>query len=312
MAAANENVDRTYEIIDISTLNQVGKTNTHLIYLCPECKKKLGKPDLKGKLYYSIDKDVGLCFRCNTVFYPEEDENDPNYEMKDLRDNIEKYSKRNGYIDGNFSEVAMRFSPLETDLLVYLKGRNPLLINIVDILGLGGWYGKDRGVVTPFIYDGKVIKFQVRYTTREKGNDEYYTMPGPKVLYSPFHTSTRLFEERTITICEGTYDAIALAIMGYPNPLAILGKAITPVQIYQIKKLVPYNCFIAMDQKKLGWAIHKQLKYELQSVSDYIVFDFDGPDPEEYLRDKFFFDENFRNSCIENVQKWRQGKLREA
>lgn len=316
MAAPNEKVGRTYETIDINTLHVVNKRPTHLICLCPECKNKLDKPDLKGKLYFSIKKKVGLCFRCNTVFYPIEDEEDKNNnkDIRDLQNNIEKYLNKNSIVDDEdtFSPVALKFEKLNRTLLEYLNNRNPLILSILDMLGLGGWYGKDTGVVTPFIYNGNVIKFQVRYITREKGDNEYYTMPGPKYLYSPFHTSTKLFTERTISICEGTYDAIALAIMGYPNPLAILGKCITQVQLSQIRKMVPYNCWILLDEKKLGYGILKQLKSEIGSISEYIVSDFNGPDPEEYLRYKIKTDSKFKESCIENIIKWRSGQLIEV
>jgi len=127
-----------------------------------------------------------------------------------------------------------------------LKGRNPFLIPLTEYLGFRGWKGKDTGVVIPFIYRKKICKFQCRFVTRRgqplDKNDKmkYYTSPGPKPLYSPFHIFAdfqSVGKKEELTICEGVFDAIALAIMGFPNPVAILGDKLTPLQMWDIRHI---------------------------------------------------------------------------
>jgi hypothetical protein len=64
---------RTVKKVKDFSAVEAGKSNTHTIYFCPYCHEKEKKynrpnpkPDTKGKLYLSVAKFIGFCFRCNT------------------------------------------------------------------------------------------------------------------------------------------------------------------------------------------------------------------------------------------------------
>ena len=53
------------EFLDLKTL--VKKSRHEEVYICPFCVELTGSPDVEGKFYYNIVKQVGHCFRCGTV-----------------------------------------------------------------------------------------------------------------------------------------------------------------------------------------------------------------------------------------------------
>lgn len=293
---------RTYEIIDISLLTPVNETHTHLIFCCPICESKRGKPDRDGKFYYSKTKNVGICFKCNTSFFPVIDEKER--DTYDLKLAISGFLDRNRAYNQKFTEVGFKFDDLEVDILKYLKSRNPLLPQIHHLLGLKGWYGSNNGVVTPFIYDGKVCQYQVRFITSEKSK-RYYTSPGEKHLYSPNHVfeDFKLKFSNTITLCEGTFDAIALMIMGYPNPIGILGSSLSEFQIACLRMISPETAFIAMDSFDISRAVQRQLR-GLPSLYDTLIKTFDAKDPEEQLLYDIKTDKTKLSTYVNNIKEW--------
>lgn len=321
MASPNPNVKRTYETIDMACLESTGykSESGHEAFYCPFCVVKRG-PDhpSKGRLYYTDQKKMGICFQCNTVVYPEgafvdESESELFYAIGALRDKLERKVGINA-----MPEIKYDFEPLNDELKIYLRDeRHPLTLPLIDILHLDGFYGyKDKGIVFPFFERGKIIKFQVRFTKPKEMKDpktgkvrkmKYYTSPGPKPLYSPTHVlmNYKLLREDTVTICEGSFDALALLILGYPNPLAVLGSSITPMQIMQLRGLLPSNAFICMDEKSISYAIRDQLRGTVPSLSDFLIQDFGGSDPEEYLKSQLR-DENQLAGYLDNIRGIRR------
>lgn len=305
----NSRYERTFETVDISTLNQHDETSGYWIFECPFCTEKRGANYWSNnRLYFSKKTNRGLCYQCNTVVFPELDE--VQEERLELKSAISKFSEE-GDSSENLGSIQFDFDPLDAELLRYLSNRNPLIVHLTRVLGLAKWEGIEKGVVTPFIDRGKVVKFQVRFPNRSKERKYYTAPPGTTPLYSPFHCFYyyNLFVERTVTLCEGTYDAIALGIMGYPNPLAVLGKTLTRFQINQLRRLVPEYCYIAMDEFDINLAVKKQVVSGVKSISEVIMKNFGGKDPEEYLVSTY--KEN-RDSYVENVQSWIRGDMKVA
>lgn len=284
MAAPNSNHERTYEIIAIDSLELVNETTSHRIFLCPCCLTKTGKDDTTGKLYFSDDKALGLCFRCNTVFFPSEEKF---YKVDAVLKRA--ISKSLGLLNAlnakleDPSVLKFDFNEPTIDDLKYLRSRNPLIIPLIDYLGLKSWTGSRPGIISPFIYKNYVGGLQVRF--KDKAKPKYWTHPGAKIPYSPNHVLSdfKLKREKTVTLCEGVYDAIALLILGYPNPLALLGSSLTDYQSLILRKLMPENAFIAMDEYSISAEVRRTLKSSVSSIVDTQIVTFGGDDPEEFL-----------------------------
>jgi hypothetical protein len=303
------NLSRTVEIFDPTQHRTDTKISDEHRYNCPNCISKRGKADNNGKLYWNVTKERGYCFKCNTAFFPQEVEGAPNTELKIAAESNEAL-KDDPYEEP--ASISFDFPELDTDLLKYLKGRNPFLLQLKESLGLHGWYGTDKGVVTPFAYKGNIVKFQTRFTTR-KGTKKakYYTSKGIKVLYSPYNifapSDLDLIGADEITLCEGTYDAIALAIMGLPCPLAVLGSSLTPFQRRQVECLAPEKVFLCMDNWDISLALAKQVKREVSSVAKteiQVPWQRDKSDPEELMVSLVKTVPEFLTSCMKNVEEW--------
>ena len=297
---------KTVEIFDPidPEIRQVGD---ELIYRCINCEEKIGKSDKIGKLYYNPVKQVGYCFRCHTVFYPEDEETDETKQEFKITATIalKKYAT---FIPEPLQPIQFLFEPLNKKMIQYLKLRNPLLPGLTRKLGFQAWYGSNSGIVTPFFYKNQIVKFQTRFTDRKNGA-KYYTSRGQKVLYSPQHifNSFRLQKEQTVTICEGVYDAIALTILGYPNPIAVLGDQISDRQIYDLRKLLPENAYLALDDWDRSKEIGKTIR-SIPSLIDTLILTWKGyKDPEEYLIGEIKKDRDLLNSCVKNTKRWIDG-----
>lgn len=304
--------ERHIEIVDVSQLTIISENGDEIRYNCPACLEVRGKEDDDAKFYWNKVKRKGFCFKCNSVFYPETDESE-------IGGDAEFALVRNAFLDQlegfdvfenvEPDEISFDFDELNDDLLLYLKNRNPFLVALAPALGLHGWYGKDIGVVTPFFYREKIVKFQTRFLARKDPKAaKYYTSEGTKVLYSPKHVfgnkkRFELQEEPSVTLVEGTYDAIACAIMGFPNPLAVLGSTLTKYQIYLLKRLSPFKVFCCLDDWKLNAALKRQVLSSLNTVDEVVMHNWGKGDPEEYLR-LYIQDKSAKKECAERVVEW--------
>lgn len=282
-------LSKTYELFDTELHKVVNTTAEHDIYLCPFCETKAGKVDKEGKFYWSREKEVGWCFRCMTVGFPETDSEVDNSQQK-LERTIESTTKElNGNNFIHPPPIGFNFEDPTFAHLDYLRSRHVFLPPLAKSLGIKGWSGTNMGVVFPFIYRNYIARFQVRFDTQDKAR-RYYTSPGEhKILYSPQHVLSdfRLRREDTVTIVEGVFDAIAALVLGYPNPLAILGSSLTEYNAYLIRKLVPDNAFCFMDSKPLNDAVAAILKTSCPSIGRIECINHgDDVDPEEYLKEK--------------------------
>jgi len=143
---------------------------------------------------------------------------------------------------------------------------------------------------------------------------KYYTSPGPKPLYSPFHIFAdfqSVGKKEELTICEGVFDAIALAIMGFPNPVAILGDKLTPLQMWDIrhiKNAIITKVYLCLDDVKRSEYTERLVRKFIPCVAETEIFASwtPGKDPEELLRYRLTVDELFREKCMRRVTKWIQ------
>ena len=122
-----QNLDKSYETIDQHTLDLVKETGTHNVYYCPFCVDKLNKADTEGKLYYSIDKDVGWCFRCHTVVYPEADETISEEESalgKSIRGAVKRFASSEDLDFTMPTPVGFDFSALTLEARKYWQRRH--------------------------------------------------------------------------------------------------------------------------------------------------------------------------------------------
>lgn len=296
---------RTYEVININDLKIVSNVNvtTHARYYCPFCRNKRGDAYFSaGKLYYDIKLNVGLCQQCNTVVFPK-DSNEIKEDVKEL--NLAINTTLNTLDTRRIIEISplkLDFDKVDSNILIYLKKRNPLLINLYKLLNFKKWSGSRLGVIIPFFSGEDVLKIQVRFIDNKL--PKYWTAPGVKPFYSPCRLKNNLLENREITLCEGVFDAIALKIMGYSNPIACLGSTLTKYQLFQIRKLLPERCTVIMDKVSLGYNVKTQLRQEVRSLSSCVVDSFGKHDPEEYLVSRLGDDLIFKNICLDNIKAW--------
>lgn len=301
----------THELIVIEELGKpLSRSGDELRFNCPNCEDKRGKPDKDGKFYFNIVKQKGYCFKCSTAFYVEADGVDKEeLELERAYNTILSKIPKAIFEDLEFpKEVHFNFPELSKEHLKYLKKRNPYLLALKDVLCIRGWNGKESGVVVPFFYREKICKFQARFIDRKTGA-KYFTSPGPKPLYSPMHllnTFRLTTAERTITICEGVFDAIALWVMGFPNPLAILGDKITPLHLYDIRRLQPSatKAYVCLDDWDRSLSVKNVLRRHVPSLQTIEIFvKWGGPknDPEDFLN-LAIQDQDLRKEYNDRVQ----------
>ena len=245
--------ERTHEIFDeVNRPKVADETRTHIIYYCPNCIIKRGKPDNEGKLYWSVDKGLGFCFKCNTAYHRSVDSEGPTAESE--LEQVSRSFSNNEMINypPDPSKVATDFSELNNICSKYLvNDRHKLLGLLASKLGFMSWKGSTNGVVIPFYYKNYCSRYQVRFIT-DNHKRRFHTSSGDnKIPYSPNRILGNT-QVSHITICEGVFDAIALWILGFPNPLAILGSSITSYQIGLIRKLCPEKITLCMDTKLIN------------------------------------------------------------
>jgi hypothetical protein len=277
---------KNFEILKSAKIAKI--TPTHIIYYCPFCKSVRGKEDNDGKFYFSKEKHVGWCFKCHTKVIG----NNFSYNAGDNFTPIEKQieEKNQPKLLLNFSENNPAWLKLSEESINYLKSRNPKIINYLDELNLkevqiNSNHEKVLGILIPFYHKKIIYNFQIRFY--KNNNDFRYCLAhGSNFLpYSPdkyyLKENPELFGME-LTICEGVFDAIALKILGYYNPLAILGSSPSQEKIEFIKKLNPLKINIAMDDERLNFEVLEKLKKEINC--SYELLKFEAKDPEEYLR----------------------------
>lgn len=294
---------KTYHEIVVAELTpkEDAHTNTHDVYYCPFCEEKTGEPDTKGKFYFDRVKEIAWCFRCHAVgmlkvdFNLDVSEGELRRALLQYRETFTSYDRL--LTEGlNFEGM---FDTLNDSCIEYLAERNPFIPALSEMLGIRS-YG--TGVVFPFSLRRKVLKYQVRFFNNPEM--KYYTSLGVKIPYSPrgVFDTFKLYDEQKITIVEGVFDAIAAMCMGFPNPVAILGSSITPYTIHILRKLVPEEVYILMDETSISYDILRSIRRQMPSVTKFEVIKSWGDDPEEIMMKTMSNSDESIQTFLDNVQ----------
>lgn len=294
-------------IVQTKTLRLKSNSGDEVVYFCPECITVKGTPDKKGKLYFNTVKGVGICFRCNTKF-SEEGAN-----LSNTKSLASKQIKKQAIEKPK--TISFDFPALDKECLSYLSNRHIYLPELAGTkqLNLKRVRGNRKGIVFPFYYEGKIAKCQIRYLDSKDKQSKYWTQQGSKLPYSPYHVFKNFKLKgsgHAITICEGVFDSIALAILGFPNPVAVLGKTVTKFQVEILRRLVPSKIILALDELELSQSLKKEIKYTFPCVEKIDCKNFivnkEEVDPEEYLVHHL---SRKSKQYDERVNDWIAGKI---
>lgn len=269
---------------DIDKFEPVHESPTHLQYNCPYCLEKRGKADTDGKFYWSKEKSVGYCFKCLTVGIIDDgrDYEEIKFDF-DIQQLFKKLDPENiSYDDIKFSAINYEemFDPLDEEGASYLDGRIPFYSMFADKLEFR--VNKTIGVAVPIYYQNKVISYNLRFYN-PKGKMKYYIPEGMKVLYSPSRVFCNNKRGMKITLVEGYFDALGALLDGKPNPIAIFGKSITPLQIHMLRTISPSEIYVYLDESKLSWNLISSMRGKLPTVQKFRVIPTLNYDPEERL-----------------------------
>lgn len=288
----------------------VGETKDHHIYKCPFCIEVRGKADEDGKLYWNYQKLISYCFKCESVGVLKSDK--PHHLLKlemalnglinELADNTDLIrAEINSLKEIKYSVV---FTELDQRGRDYLNARNPIYTELADVFKFG--VSNPIGLAVPVVIDNKIVSYILRYYN-PTGKMKYYLPEGSKLIYSPTQEIYPGAKHSEVTLVEGSFDAIAATIDGFPTPLALFGKTITPLQIYLIRRLAPDRINIYMDETELSIKLKKKLVDHFPTVSQFRIIRSDnGFDAEEKLNWKLSRgDPDYLNKILENINKIR-------
>lgn len=188
-------------------------------YCCPYCFDIRGKRDLEYKLYFNTQLGKGYCFKCGSVIHS----NHP-ADMDTLRQmfNQEPPLKK---LEKQFLDIAWA-KPLSDRHLDYVlhRGISHEYINRFDIRCFN-----DGIVLSDTIYPNKTTRFfQIRNLT---GNIRY---TNPRNIIKPVVWIDKVKEGKVI-VCEGMFSAISAGQYSGFEPVVILGKSLSNVQLQQFK-----------------------------------------------------------------------------
>lgn len=274
-----------------------GENNYH----CPFCAEKRAKhgkeatEDTAGKLYINTYKNVGYCFRCNTVVLVGFTVDNA---IENLVKTLEFAFKENEEVE--FETLTLNY-PLacdNKDAMSWIQARNPVLTpDIIRMLD-ARWYERvirkkseitgefepvnRRGILFPIRIKNEIKSFQIRFLT-DVHAERFYTLNGAKLCWSLFPNQTKMSE---ISICEGVFSAIAAGLMQFKQPLALLGKTITPLQINQLRDLLPIKVNLLCDTPEINWKLFHEVRKKLPTVEEIKVVKLGNNDPEEYFLKK--------------------------
>lgn len=245
-------------LFDPSKYEIVDETDTHLRFNCPFCIEVRGKFDNDGKFYFDKDKQIGYCFKCTTVGVMESDKDISEIELDRSISKLAKLKTKDEepYVFSSINYEKM-FDLLDKEGLDYLDSRTPFYASFADKLRFK--VSPNTGIIVPLRYWGKDISYNLRfYNPRNKM--KYFIPSEVKYLYSPNNVFCKEGCFKEITLVEGYFDAIGAFLDGYPNPIALFGLSITPLQIEMLRSISPIKIRIYLDEAKLSWQLYWKLK----------------------------------------------------
>ena len=271
-----ELLTEAYGVKSMKEVESFRKPNGEFICHCPFCKKE---GHTKHKLYIKSDLTVGHCFVCCRAFI--HDNNEVNTDFR-----VPKFEAFQGtqwqpvpLTDPEWSldRFEYEFDDYSEKGYQYLINRNPFLKDLWQPLGFKFW---NDNIVMPFWYHGKIVYYQIRFTSKSK--IRYFFPPiSDKMPYIIENGDNKQF-----IVCEGVYDAVACLIQAPQyTPMAVLGSHISDYQLYFLREYVPNRVLVYMDDTEKS----KGVANKIRSVLDYcqvIIIPSDGTDPEENMMDR--------------------------
>lgn len=275
-------------------MDELRATDSHIHHktdrdemVCPACraaKARQGNPYYsKQKLYIYKDSGVGYCHRCHTVYVPYFEPN-PDKVLLTIPNFIPEDENNFTQIDTvpDIYNGGMDFYTTAPEISENLRGflgrrRSDSVISHLDELKFKAY--NDEELIVPFFWDGEPFFYQISYCHPK--SLKYKTPPckhKPIYVLNPGHS--------VVVICEGVFDAIACREL-YPSCTiaAIIGSAVTPYQVWMLRKLLPSQIIVYLDDTELSLSIIDQLKG--YPIADYCRLNYvespNGEDPEEYL-----------------------------
>lgn len=250
------------------------------IRCCPVCVDR-GEPDSRETFSWNTTKLIGYCQRCSAKFSLFEDIPDFKMRMKTMSSVwSHNQSVVNRGIPLSKIDYENMFSDLSQDGLTYLEARNPFIGHMVSYLNIRERVGV--GIAVPIVYDDILTSYQLRYY-RPVEKMKYRIPVGEKLFYSPNNAFKKGAIVSKITICEGYFDAIALLLLGYPNPIAVQGSTLTELQGKMLSSKMVDSVICAMDNSYLSRKMRKSVLDNVSTVSKITSIDSSGDDPEEIL-----------------------------
>lgn len=295
---------------DSSMAEYVSSSKTHDRFKCPYCLEVRGKEDNDGKFYWSKEKLIGYCFKCETVGILKTDKERESVLFEVKLKGLIKSVRENTSIDTsllsnyNYSELDI----LNQEALDYLDSRLPIYKDFIDFFNFRCVEGV--GLTVPIYFEDRIISYNLRFY-KPTGKMKYYIPDGNKFLYNPNNSLSKDKAFGEYTIVEGTFDAIGALLLGYKNPIAIFGKSMTEFQSSLLRRYSPSKINIFLDETELSKKLKRNIKDYFPTVEEYNIIPA-KIDPEERLikllrgkKDKDLEDliDNMINSIGENIDR---------
>lgn len=140
---------------------------------------------------------------------------------------------------------------------------------------------------------GQVVGFTGRIYNGEKDLAKYLNTKETKIfkkgdiLFNYHNARNSIREEKQVVVVEGNMDAITLSSNGIKNVVALMGVALSQVQVDTLKKLnVPIILMLDNDSAGLDATVKNGEILRKTGVDTRIVRLTDAKDPDEYIRSK--------------------------
>lgn len=290
-------------MIDTAFFPILRDSNDEELRLCPCC-EHLGEPNSRATFYWSTVKLSGICHRCHSIFIPLSDKTPEQIQLELAvrglvkTHSTESYRKMSTVPAINYTQL---FNPLSDYGKEYIRNRNPLLQGLEDILEMREL--PDVGIAVPMYFKDRIISYTMRLynpTTRMK----YFIPPGDKYLYSPFKSLKGIGSIDKFSLCEGFFDCLAMAFMGFNNPMSVQGSFLTLTQARMISQFFPSECLCYLDKTELSEQLKRSVINNVKCISKVSVVRSVGFDPEETLMWRLAnWDLEYAESVLSNRDK---------
>ena len=170
-----------------------------------------------------------------------------------LKSDALNYLYARGFDDGIISKFRLGYSPANNGLRAFLQSNNISDFDMgeVGLVSLAANntskrtfdFFRDRVMIPIFDKRGRCIAFGGR--VMGKGEPKYLNSPETpifnkrRILYNYNLAKDKGYEQKSLIICEGYMDVIALDKYGFYNAVAPLGTALTEEQIQEAWKIAP-------------------------------------------------------------------------